>query len=157
MKAVFAYGKSAVLYENIDSLAFTPTGGIEKDDYALTATKDNYNYRIACPSVYSDSYKTEMSADGTHKLVLNSGYVYDGFGAIKTEVPIYIKIGNKLFTTDFTSLPENITVTNDNGVLAITLNNYTSSVPLSVCAPNGVNITLNGNNYICYKTSQNQE
>ena len=87
-------------------------------------------------------------------MVLNSGYVYDGFGAIKTEVPTYIKIGNKLFTTDFTSLPENITVTADNGVLAITLDNYISSVPLSVCAPNGVEITLNGNNYICYETSQ---
>ena len=154
VKAVFAYGKSAVLYENIDSLDFTPTGGIEKDDYALTATKDNYNYRIACPSVYSDSYKTEMSADGKHKLVLNSGYVYDCFGAIETEIPTYIKIGNKLFTTDFTSLPENITATADNGVLAITLNNYNSSVPLSVCAPNGVNISLTGDNKICYETAQ---
>ena len=154
VKAVFAYGKSAVLYENIDDLSFTPTGGIEKDDYAWTATKDNYNYRIACPSVYSDSYKAEMSADGTHKLVLNSGYVYDCFGAIETEVPTYIKIGNKLFTTDFTSLPENITATDDNGVLAITLNNYNSSVPLSVCAPNGVNISLTGDNKICYETAQ---
>ena len=154
VKAVFAYGKSAVLYENIDSLDFTTTGSVENDDYALTATKDNYNYRIACPSVYSDSYKTEMSADGTHKLVLNSGYVYDCFGAIETEIPTYIKIGNKLFTTDFTSLPENITATNDNGVLAITLNNYNSSVPLSVCAPNGVEITLNGDNHICYETVQ---
>ena len=154
VKAVFAYGKSAVLYENIDSLAFTHTGGIEKDDYAWTATKDNYNYRIACPSVYSDSYKTEISADGTHKLVLNSGYVYDCFGAIKTEIPTYIKIGNKLFTTDFTSLPENIMATADNGVLAITLDNYISSVPLSVCAPNGVNISLTGDNKICYETVQ---
>ena len=154
VKAVFAYGKSAVLYENIDSLDFTTTGSIENDDYALTATKDNYNYRIACPSVYSDSYKAEMSADGTHKLVLNSGYVYDCFGAIETGVPTYIKIGNKLFTTDFTSLPENITATADNGVLAITLNNYNSSVPLSVCAPNGVEIMLNGDNHICYETVQ---
>ena len=154
VKAVFAYGKSAVLYENIDSLAFTHTGGIEKDDYAWTATKDNYNYRIACPSVYSDSYKTEMSADGTHKLVLNSGYVYDCFGAIETEIPTYLKIGNKLFTTDFTSLHENITATDNGGVLEVILNNYNSSVPLSVCAPNGVEITLNGNNYICYETSQ---
>ena len=154
VKAVFAYGKSAVLYENIDSLTFTTTGSVEKDDYAWTATKDNYSYRIACPSVYSDSYKTEMSADGTHKLVLNSGYVYDGFGAIETEVPTYIKIGNKLFKSDFTSLPENITATADNGVLAITLNNYNSSVPLSVCAPNGVEITLNGDNHICYETAQ---
>ena len=154
VKAVFAYGKSAVLYENIDSLDFTTTGSVENDDYALTATKDNYNYRIAYPSVYSDSYKAEMSADGTHKLVLNSGYVYDCFGAIETEVPTYIKIGNKLFTTDFTSLPENITATDDNGVLAITLNNYNSSVPLSVCAPNGVEITLNGDNHICYETVQ---
>ena len=153
VKAVFAYGKSAVLYENIDDLAFTPTGSVEKDDYALTTTKDNYNYRIACPSVYSDSYKTEMSA-GTYKFILNSGYVYDCFGAIETEVPTYIKIGNKLFTTDFTSLPENITATNDNGVLAITLNNYNSSVPLSVCAPNGVNISLTGDNKICYETEQ---
>ena len=154
VKAVFAYGKSAVLYENIDSLDFTTTGSVEKDDYAWTATKDNYNYRIACPSVYSDSYKTEISADGTHKLVLNSGYVYNGFGAIKTEVPTYIKIGNKLFTTDFTSLPENIMATADNGVLAITLDNYISSVPLSVCAPNGVNISLMGDNKICYETAQ---
>ena len=154
VKAVFAYGKSAVLYENIDSLDFTTTGSIENDDYALTATKDNYNYRIACPSVYSDSYKAEMPADGTHKLVLNSGYVYDCFGAIEAGVPTYIKIGNKLFTTDFTSLPENITATADNGVLAITLNNYNSSVPLSVCAPNGVEITLNGDNHICYETVQ---
>ena len=154
VKAVFAYGKSAVLYENIDSLTFTTTGSVEKDDYALTATKDNYNYRIACPSVYSDSYKTEMSADGTYKSVLNSGYVYDCFGAIETKVPTYIKIGNKLFTTDFTSLPENITATVDNGVLAITLDNYTSSVPLSVCAPNGVNVSLTGDNKICYETAQ---
>ena len=154
VKAVFAYGKSAVLYENIDSLDFTTTGSIENDDYALTATKDNYNYRIACPSVYSDSYKAEMSADGTHKLVLNSGYVYDCFGAIETEVPTYIKIGNKLFKSDFTFLPENITATADNGVLAITLNNYNSSVPLSVCAPNGVEIMLNGDNHICYETVQ---
>ncbi len=154
VKAVFAYGKSAVLYENIDSLAFTTTGSVEKDDYAWTATKDNYNYRIACPSVYSDSYKTEMSADGTYKFILNSGYVYDCFGAIETEVPTYIKIGNKLFKSDFTSLPENITATADNGVLAITLNNYTSSVPLSVCAPNGVNISLTGDNKICYETAQ---
>ena len=154
VKAVFAYGKSAVLYENIDSLDFTTTGSIENDDYALTATKDNYNYRIACPSVYSDSYKAEMSADGTYKLVLNSGYVYDCFGAIETEVPTYIKIGNKLFKSDFTFLPENITATADNGVLAITLNNYNSSVPLSVCAPNGVEIMLNGDNHICYETVQ---
>ena len=154
VKAVFAYGKSAVLYENIDSLDFTTTGSVENDDYALTATKDNYNYRIACPSVYSDSYKAEMSADGTHKLVLNSGYVYDCFGAIETEIPTYIKIGNKLFTTDFTSLPENITATDDNGVLAITLDNYNSSVPLSVCAPNGVNVSLTGDNKICYETAQ---
>ncbi len=101
MKAVFAYGKSAVLYENIDDLEFIPTGSVEKDDYALTATKDNYNYRIACPSVYSDSYKAEMSDDGTYKFVLNSGYVYDGFGAIKTGVPTYIKIGSELFKSDF--------------------------------------------------------
>lgn len=154
VKAVFAYGKSAVLYENIDDLEFTTTGSVENDDYVLTATKDNYNYRIACPSIYSDNYKAEMSDDGTYKLVLNSGYVYDGFGEIKTDVPTYIKIVNKLFKSDFTALPENITATADNGVLAITLNNYHSSVPLSVCAPNGVNITLNGNNYICYETSQ---
>ena len=154
VKAVFAYGKSAVLYETIDDLAFKTTGSVENDDYALTATKDNYNDRIACPSVYSDSYKAEMSADGTYKLVLNSGYVYDCFGAIETEVPTYIKIGNKLFKSDFTFLPENITATADNGVLAITLNNYTSSVPLSVCAPNGVEITLNGDNKICYETAQ---
>ena len=154
VKAVFAYGKSAVLYENIDSLAFTTTGSVENNDYALTATKDNYNYRIACPSVYSDNYKAEMSADGTHKLILNSGYVYDCFGAIETGVPTYIKIGNKLFTTDFTSLPENITAAADNGVLAITLDNYNSSVPLSVCAPNGVNISLTGDNKICYETAQ---
>ena len=154
VKAVFAYGKSAVLYENIDDLEFTTTGSVEKDDYALTATKDNYNYRIACPSVYSDSYKAEMSDDGTYKLVLNSGYFYDSFGAIETSVPTHLKIGNKLFKSDFTSLPENITATDNGGVLAITLNNYNSSVPLSVCAPNGVNITLNGNNYICYETSQ---
>lgn len=154
VKAVFAYGKSAVLYENIDSLDFTTTGSVEKDDYAWTATKDNYNYHIACPSVYSDSYKTEMSADGTYKLILNSGYVYDCFGTIETGVPTYIKIGNKLFTTDFTSLPENITATADNGVLAITLDNYTSSVPLSVCAPNGVNVSLTGDNKICYETAQ---
>ncbi len=154
VKAVFAYGKSAVLYENIDDLSFTTTGSVEKDDYALTTTKDNYNYRIACPSVYSDSYKAEMSDNDTYKLVLSSGYVYNGFGAIETEVPTYIKIGNKLFTTDFTSLPENITATNDNGVLAITLDNYTSSVPLSVCAPNGVNVSLTGDNKICYETAQ---
>ena len=157
VKAVFAYGKSAVLYENIDDLAFTTTGSVEKDDYALTATKDNYNYRIACPSVYSDSYKAEMSDDGKYKLVLNSGYVYDGFGETnntETDIPTYIKIGNKLFKSDFTALPENITATADNGVLAITLNNYNSSVPLSVCAPNGVNITLTGDNKICYETSQ---
>ena len=95
-----------------------------------------------------------MSADGTYKFILNSGYVYDCFGATETEVPTYIKIGNKLFTTDFTSLPENITATDDNGVLAITLDNYTSSVPLSVCAPNGVNISLTGDNKICYETAQ---
>ncbi len=154
VKAVFAYGKSAVLYENIDDLAFIPTGSVENDDYALTATKDNYNYRIACPSVYSDSYKAEISRDATYKLVLNSGYVYDGFGAIETDVPTYIKIGSELFKSDFTSLPENITATDNGGVLEVILNNYNSSVPLSVCAPNGVNITLNGNNYICYETSQ---
>ena len=154
VKAVFAYGKSAVLYENIDDLEFTTTGSVEKDDYALTATKDNYNYRIACPSIYSDNYKAEMSDDDTYKFVLNSGYVYDGFGEIKTGVPTYIKIGNKLFKSDFISLPENITATDNGGVLEVILNNYNSSVPLSVCAPNGVNITLNGNNYICYETSQ---
>ena len=154
VKAVFAYGKSAVLYENIDSLDFTTTGSVENDDYALTATKDNYNYSIACPSVYSDNYKAEMSNDGKHKLVLNSGYVYNGFGAIETDVPTYIKIGNKLFKSDFTSLPENITATDNGGVLEVILNNYNSSVPLSVCAPNGVNITLNGNNKICYETAQ---
>ena len=154
VKAVFAYGKSAVLYENIDSLDFTTTGSVENDDYALTATKDNYNYSIACPSVYSDNYKAEMSNDGKHKLVLNSGYVYNGFGAIETDVPTYIKIGNKLFKSDFTSLPENITATDNGGVLDVILNNYNSSVPLSVCAPNGVNISLTGDNYICYETSQ---
>ena len=154
VKAVFAYGKSAVLYENIDDSEFTTTGSVEKDDYALTATKDNYNYRIACPSVYSDNYKAETSGDSTYKLVLNSGYVYDSFGAIETSVPTYIKIGNKLFKSDFTSLPENITATDNGGVLEVILNNYNSSVPLSVCAPNGVNITLNGNNYICYETFQ---
>ena len=154
VKAVFAYGKSAVLYENIDSLDFTTTGSVENDDYALTATKDNYNYSIACPSVYSDNYKAEMSNDGKHKLVLNSGYVYNGFGAIETDVPTYIKIGNKLFKSDFTSLPENITATDNGGVLDVILNNYKSSVPLSVCAPNGVNISLAGDNKICYETLQ---
>ena len=157
VKAVFAYGKSAVLYENIDDLEFTTTGSVENDDYALTATKDNYNYRIACPSIYSDSYKAEMSDDDKYKLVLNSGYVYKGFGktkSIETDIPTYIKIGNKLFKSDFTSLPENITATDNGGVLEVILNNYNSSVPLSVCAPNGVNITLNGNNKICYETAQ---
>lgn len=154
VKAVFAYGKSAVLYENIDSLTFTITGSVEKDDYALTATKDNYNYRIACPSVYSDNYKAETSGDSTYKLVLNSGYVYDSFGAIETSVPTYIKIGSELFKPDFSVLPENITATDNNGVLEVILNNYNSSVPLSVCAPNGVNIFLTGDNYICYETSQ---
>ena len=154
VKAVFAYGKSAVLYENIDDLVFTTIGSVEKDDYALTATKDNYNYRIACPSVYSDNYKAETSDDSTYKLVLNSGYVYDSFGAIETSVPTYIKIGSELFKSDFTSLPENITATDNGGVLEVILNNYNSSVPLSVCAPNGVNISLTGNNYICYETFQ---
>ena len=39
VKAVFAYGKSAVLYENIDDLEFTTTGSVENDDYALTRQK----------------------------------------------------------------------------------------------------------------------
>ena len=71
-----------------------------------------------------------MSDDGTYKLVLNSGYVYDGFGEIKTSVPTYIKIGNKLFKSDFISLPENITATDNGGVLEVILNNYNSPVDI---------------------------
>ena len=154
VKAVFAYGKSAVLYENIDDLTFTPTGSIENNDYALTAKKDNYTYNIAYPSIYSDNYKTEMTDDGKYKFVLNSGYVYEGFGAIETDVPTYIKIGDNLFTNNFETLTGALEATEDNGTLTITLNNYNSADSLFVCAPNGVEIALKGNNYICYETSQ---
>ncbi len=157
VKAVFAYGKSAVLYENIDDLTFTPTGSIENNDYALTATKDNYTYNIACPSIYSDNYTLERLDNGKCKFILSSGYVYAGFGETEsgeTDIPTYIKIGDKLFTTDFTNLPKNISATEDNGTLTITLNNYNSADSLFVCAPNGVEIVLKGNNYICYETSQ---
>ena len=160
VKAVFAYGKSAVLYENIDNLTFTPTGSIENNDYALIATKDNYTYNIAYPSIYSDNYKAEMTDNGKCKFILSSGYVYAGFGKTEniesgeTDIPTYIKIGNKLFTNNFETLTGNLEATEDNGTLTITLDNYNSSDPLFVCAPNGVEITLNGNNYICYETSQ---
>ena len=160
VKAVFAYGKSAVLYENIDNLTFTASGKIDDDNYVLTAKKDNYTYNIAYPSIYSDNYTLEKLDDGSCKFILSSGYVYAGFGKTEniesgeTDIPTYIKIGNELFTTDFTNLPENISATEDNGTLTITLNNYNSTDPLFVCAPNGVEITLNGNNYICYETSQ---
>ncbi|HBK01964.1 MAG TPA: hypothetical protein DDY77_02895, partial [Clostridiales bacterium] len=149
--------KSAVLYENIDSLTFTPTGSIENNDYALTATKDNYTYNIACPSIYSDNYTLERLDNGKCKFILSSGYVYKGFGETEsgeTDIPTYIKIGDKLFTTDFTNLPKNISATEDNGTLTITLNNYNSADSLFVCAPNGVEIALKGNNYICYETAQ---
>lgn len=157
VKTVFAYGKSAVLYENIDEMTFTSSGNIESNDYVITATKDNYSYSITYPSIYTDNYEFEKLENGKCKFTLKSGYIFDGFGSVQsneTDIPTFIKIGNKLYTNDFSSLLDNITASENDGTLNITLNNYISTESLAVCAKTGVNITLTGTNQICYETSQ---